>query len=186
MSWETEKRKLYKSNEKAIKHNTKIERQKNINSKIDLNIKNLNQTNNIISKFYNISQDWKQLVSLNGNFDSIIGEWEEDTVWSDQALGWNIQLGVFDIRLLPYIKADFIFKPVEEIDKNKILEWVNSGIFYSVETLEENNEFLKNVTMHLTCQISKFRPEGDQGDYQLQRPWKVKTLITLINPRLFI
>jgi len=186
MTWETSKHKLNKINENSINNNRDNKRQKDNDLNIDSRVIKLNRTQGVSSKLYNISKDWVQLEAVEGVFDPETNTWvSESDDWDVQGITNDVDLGIFDIRLLPYIKVNFIFKPLEERDDKRILEWVCQGVFYTVEDVIDDENF-QHVILHLSCKIEDFRPLGDQGEYNLTRPWKVKIMITLTNPRLFI
>ena len=186
MGFETEKNKLNKINEGSVVNDKDKGRQKNIDLSIDTRVDQLNRTEGIVSKLHDLSRDWVQLSAVSGYFDPVTNEWlPESDDWDSQATNFDISLGVFDIRLLPYVRVNFVFKPCEERDNNRILQWVNQGFFFTATDIAGNENF-KDVTLHLSCDINDFRPEGDQGEWSLERPWKCKVIITVANPRLFI
>jgi len=99
-----------------------------------------------------------------------------------QAQSWIIDIGLFDVRLLPYITVNWACKPTSEEDKEEILDYVAHSQFFEVSSSESSDENFKNVIMHLCVTVEDTRSYNGVSP---ERPWYLKPIISLYNPRRY-
>jgi hypothetical protein len=110
MSFETEKNKINKLNENQIELKTKVDRQSSKDSAIDQKIIKRNKISSIRNVNLDFSQDFEFMLPLEGSIDQETGEWyEASDEYEDQGIAFEIYLGQFDTKLLPYMKVVLLY-----------------------------------------------------------------------------
>ncbi len=184
MSFDTEKYRIRNLNEEAIENSIQLQRLEKSNLVILDKIAIMQKTQRSMSTEIDYSSDWVELETRESDIDPETGEYtDEESDWESQLKGLEIEIGIFDVRLLPYITVMFVLAPVEEVDQGKIISWNYKGYFFQVDDIPGAvNENFKNVTLKLGMRITDFRPHGHGGDYELKRPWKMKAIVKFFNP----
>lgn len=143
-----------------------------------------------------ISANFRGIIDLSTEWESLIApslDSSTDAWYTDYRIQWNIDLNILDIKLIPFINYNIIYKCINEEElineDNLVLTYPRTPSIFRIEDLKDDNEDiipnLKKVTMIVGYLIRPYpfaTLESLGKTYDIQ----AKLLIKLYNPQLFI
>ena len=167
MSFETQKRKLttYRriNDEKEIRR----DRQETKNSVVNSDIKQYQINPLLLKKFRSWSTDWVVLdQELLTGFPQI----------DEQYKTWKIEIPEFDIRLLPYLYVDVLYRNLDaSLDDGLTQSAYYKNVYFEIADIEGSN-YMKSVNLIVNFYIS---------NDSLESFYEAKAIVNFINPRRF-
>jgi len=167
MSFINQKNKLKHLVENSQTNQENIDKQQIKHTDYREYVKSFNAKSLRTKKILTLSTEW-EVMSREVHYD------EEDLTY--QFMNWSVELGTFDMRLLPFIDVNMIYRNADGSWTDNIETTPAQNFFYHLENIEDE-EFLKNVTLKSNLHIFNANIESE---------YQAKLIITFINPRQYI
>lgn len=185
MGFNTEKNKIQKTWEFSIENHIQINEIKEESDKTNDRINEVNITLSIIKRIEDASQDFTLLEKVR------VGHMQKTNTNSDDVLfiSWDIDLGILDENILPFIKSEAILKLPANQDpqSDPFLMPGEMSTYFSINpptstvdpTLTEESP-LKNITLHSYLEYNVFGNylnEFNPGNYE------ARLIVSIFNPQ---
>lgn len=143
----------------------------NSNKTINQNVKDVNLTQDIFNKNKDLSQEWLACTK-------VYNLAQANPIWTgEQIAEWNIYLGIFDIRFLPFLKMDIIYQLISDsIIMDEIVFLKN--IFFELKD-SGGQEYVKDITLHagMYFYANDILKEMNPVEVKLMMIWDVIPLV---------
>jgi hypothetical protein len=155
MTFNTEKNKLNKSWDQSSNNKNQLENIKNSYDLTRSRIADINRSISVIEKFIKAEENFTNMQ------DPKIGHLQHDTTTDRYVnyIGWDIELGSLDIRLLPYLNVEIIAQVPGNIEMQTFFPSTGyKGYYYEIKEVvgEESEGFVKEVILHASLYFVPF------------------------------
>ncbi len=169
----TQKRKISTFKEVENKDSVREERQQEQN---DIELNNIQQDNVYqyqFKKLVNVSTEWVDLIQEE-DFGSPQIERQYQT--------WTIEFDTFDIRLLPFISVDIIYK--NSINEEPDMSFSTKNVYFEITDIEDE-EFYKKLKIITNLRLNT-ESVLDPEIGRLTIVYQARAMVTFINPKEYI